>query len=107
MDTLYISVCFISAVFWCDCFHFCKHVFCFLPHDPLGLQMSMNPLPYVGFTDGTCHSTRNLYSPAWELFAPNDELVSLRGIYSGHTTNNITEYSMIIKLLSEAIALSI
>lgn len=46
-------------------------------------------------------------STAWELFAPDGELVDLQGIFLGQTTNNITEYSAISELLSEAISLGI
>ena len=68
--------------------------------------MLMNPLPYVGFADGTFR-TWNLSSTPWALFAPNNELVSLQGICLGHATNNIVEYSADIKLLLEAITLGI
>jgi len=69
--------------------------------------MSTNPLPYVDFTDSACCSTQILFSTTWALFALNDELVSLHGICLGHTTNNIAEYSLVIKLLSDAITLGI
>ena len=58
---------------------------------------------YVNFADGACRSTRNLSSAAWALFAPDGELITLQGICLGRTTNNITEYSAVIELLSEAI----
>jgi len=69
--------------------------------------MSTNPLPFVGFADDACHSTQNLSFDVWELFDPNDELVILQGTCLGHTTNNIVEYSAVIELFSEAIALGI
>jgi ribonuclease HI len=73
----------------------------------LGLQMSVSPLPYVGFVDGASHSTQNLASVAWEIYMPTDELISLRGICLGRATNNIVEYSAVIELLTEAISLGI
>ena len=63
--------------------------------------------PHIGFVDGACHSTRNLSSVAWAIYNPNGELIDLQGIYLGHTTNNISEYSAVIELLSEAIILGI
>jgi len=33
--------------------------------------------PYVGFTDGACHSTQNLFSVAWAIYTPNGELIDL------------------------------
>ena len=62
---------------------------------------------YVGFVDGACRSTWNLSFPALALFAPNGELINLQGIFLEWTTNYITEYSGVIQLLSEAVALAI
>lgn len=67
----------------------------------------MSTTPHVGFVDGACRSTRNLSSTTWAIYDPNGELLDLQGIYLGCTTNNITEYSTVIELLSEAIALGI
>lgn len=69
--------------------------------------MSMNPLPYVGFNDGIFRSTRNPSSTAWALYAPNGELVSLQGIRLGWTTKNIIEYSVVVELSLEDVALGI
>jgi ribonuclease HI len=69
--------------------------------------MSESSLPYIGFADGASHSTRNLASAAWEIYAPTNELVSLRGVCLGRATNNIAEYSVIIELLVDAISLKI
>jgi len=63
--------------------------------------------PHVGFFDGACRSTRNLSSVAWAIYNPNGDLIDLQGIFLGRTTNNIVEYSAVIKLLSEAITLGI
>ena len=72
---------------------------------PTCLQMSSDH--YVGFADGACHSTRNLSSATWALFAPDGELINLQGIFLGQTTNNVAEYSAVIELLSDAIDLGI
>ena len=63
--------------------------------------------PHIGFTDGAYRSTRNISSVAWAIYNPSGELIDLQGIYLGHTTNNIVEYSVVIKLLLEAIDLDI
>jgi ribonuclease HI len=69
--------------------------------------MSESLLPYIGFADGTSCSTQNLVSTAWAIYAPTNELVSLRGVCLGHATNNIAEYSVVIELLIDAILLGI
>ena len=69
--------------------------------------MSTPPQTYIGFADGTCRSTRNISSAAWVIYSPSDELVSMHGVSLGQTTNNIAEYSAVIKLLSESIPFGI
>jgi ribonuclease HI len=70
-------------------------------------QMSEFSLPYIGFIDGASRSTRNLASAAWAIYAPTNELISLRGICLGRATNNIAEYSAVVELLVDAISLKI
>jgi ribonuclease HI len=69
--------------------------------------MSESSSPHIGFTDGASHSTQNLASAAWEIYAPTNKLISLRGVCLGRATNNIVEYSAIIELLIDAIFLDI
>jgi hypothetical protein len=69
--------------------------------------MSESSLPYIGFANGASHSTQNLASAAWAIYAPTNELVSLRGVCLGRATNNIVEYNVIIKLFIDAISLKI
>jgi ribonuclease HI len=78
-----------------------------LPCIVLGFQMSTSSLPYIGFADGASHSTQNLASAAWEIYAPTNELISLQGVCLGRATNNIAEYSAVIELLTDAISLGI
>ena len=70
-------------------------------------QMSEYSLPYIGFTDGASRSTQNLGSAAWAIYAPTNELISLRSICLGRETNNIAEYSVVVELLVDAISLGI
>jgi ribonuclease HI len=69
--------------------------------------MSEYLLPYIGFADGASHSTWNLASTAWAIYAPTNELISFRGVCLGRATNNIAEYSTVIELLVDAISLGI
>ena len=69
--------------------------------------MSEFSLPYIGFANGASRSTHNLASAAWAIYAPTNELVSLRGVCLGRATNNIAEYSVVIELLVDAISLGI
>jgi ribonuclease HI len=111
MPRVILHKCFVYVVpyFWCAIFFLFSNDFYLLCLSciVLDLQMSTLPLPYVGFVDGASHSTQNLASVAWEIYMPTDELISLHGICLGRATNNITEYSTVIELLTEAISLGI
>ena len=63
----------------------------------------MSVAPYVGFTDGAYHSTRNLSSAAWVIYDPHGELIDFQGVCLGRTTNNVAEYCVVIELLAKAI----
>ena len=69
--------------------------------------MSKSSKPFVGYADGASHSTQNLSSATWAIFAPNNELVSFQGICIGRSTKNINEYSVLIELLFDAISFGI
>lgn len=64
--------------------------------------MSTLPQTDIGFPDGASHSTQNLSFVAWDIYSPNDELVSIHGICLGRTTNNNTEYNVVIEVLFDA-----
>ena len=55
-----------------------------------------------GFADGACRHTLNLTSAAWVLYSPAEYLVSSGVVCIGPATNNITEYEVVINLLTEA-----
>jgi hypothetical protein len=91
---------------------YCKLAFVIIWSLPLcdvvfDFQMSESLLPYIGFNVGARRSTHNLSSTAWAIYAPTNELVSLRGVCLDHATNNIAEYSIVIELLVDAILLGI
>jgi ribonuclease HI len=69
--------------------------------------MSISSLPYIGFTNDTCHNTQNLVSVSWEIYAPSDELISLDGIFLGRATNNIVECNAFIEFLTNIVSLEI
>jgi ribonuclease HI len=69
--------------------------------------MSMSSLPYISFVDGASHSTQDLASVAWEIYAPTNELISLHSVCLSHATNNIVEYSAVIELLTDTISFGI
>jgi ribonuclease HI len=69
--------------------------------------MSESSLPHIGFADGTSHSTHNLASTTWAIYAPTNELISLPGVCLGRATNNIVEYRTVIELLIDSISLDI
>jgi ribonuclease HI len=73
----------------------------------LGFHMSVYSLPYIVFVDGVIRSTQNLASVAWEIYAPTDELINLHDVFLGCATNNIAEYSAVIKLLTDTISFGI
>lgn len=66
--------------------------------------MSTSLEPYFGYANGVSHSTHNISSTMWVIFAPNGELVNLQGICVGFSTNNIVEYSVVVELLSDVIS---
>jgi ribonuclease HI len=69
--------------------------------------MSESSLAHIGFADGASHSTQNLTSTAWTIYAPTNKLISVRGVCLGRVTNNVAEYSVIVELLIDAISLGI
>ena len=96
-----------SVSYSCVLFHCLVSTFSCLPCVVLGFQMSVSSLPYIGFLDGTSRSTQNLAFVAWAIYAPTDELVSLHGVFLGHATSNIAEYSVVIELLTDNVSLGI
>jgi ribonuclease HI len=61
---------------------------------------------FVGFADGASRHTQNVASAAWVIYH-SDELVSSGGIFLGSTTNNMAEYHVVIRLLTEASSLGV
>jgi ribonuclease HI len=49
------------------------------------------------------HHTQNLASTAWVIYSPLGQVVVSGGACLGPTTNNVVEYSTMIKLLRDVI----
>ena len=94
---VYIHLC--ACLVWCACKH--------LSADRVFLIVQMSITPFVGFADGASRNTRNLSSAAWVIYNLAGELVKLQGVCLGPATNNITEYSAVLELLTEAVDLGI
>jgi ribonuclease HI len=61
---------------------------------------------FFGFADGTSRHTQNIASVAWVIYQ-FDEVVSSGGICLGPATNNMAEYHVVIRLLTQASSLGI
>jgi hypothetical protein len=62
-------------------------------------KMSRESSIYAGFTDSASCHMQNVTYVAWVIYSSTNLLVSVGDVYLGETTNNIPEYSFIIKLL--------
>ena len=69
--------------------------------------MQMFISTYVSFMDGASCNTRNLSLATWVIYDLVGELINLQGICLGPTTNNVTEYSVVLILLTEVVNLGI
>ena len=59
---------------------------------------------FIGFVDGAGHHTCNQASAAWVIYSPSGQLVSSGGTFLGPTSNNVTEYRVVIELLWDALS---
>ena len=67
-------------------------------------QMSMEYSTFIGFADGASHHTQHLASTAWVIYTPMGQVLSSGGICLWPSSNNVAEYSAVIKLLRDAIS---
>ena len=58
---------------------------------------------FIGFVDGVNHHTQHSASAAWVIYTPMGHVLSLGGVCLWPCSNNVTEYSVVIELLREAI----
>ena len=85
-------------------FSFCTLVFLVDCDHLLGLQMTSESVVYTGFADGASRHTLNLAPAAWVIYEPSGQSLSSGSTCLGPSTNNIGEYSAIIKLLLDTIS---
>ena len=67
-------------------------------------QMSMESLIYIGIADGDICHTQNSASAAWVIYTPTGQVLSWGGVFLRPSLNNVAEYSVVIKLLWDAIS---
>ena len=66
--------------------------------------MSMESSTLIGFMDGASCQTQHSTSAAWVIYTPMGQVLSLGGLSLWPSSNNVAEYSAIIKLLCDAIS---
>ena len=59
---------------------------------------------YVGFVDGVIRHTQNSASTAWVIYNPTGQVLSSGGFCLRPFLNNVAKYSVVIKLLQDAIS---
>ena len=59
---------------------------------------------YIGFTDGASCHTQNSALVAWVIYTPTVQVLSSRGVCLWPFSNNVVEYSSVIKLLRDSIS---
>ena len=71
---------------------------------PIMWKMSTKSSIYLEFAYGAIRHTQNLYFVAWVIYAHLGQLVSSRGVCLWPSSNDVDEYSVLIKLLRDAIS---
>ena len=64
----------------------------------------MESSTYIGFVDGASCHTQHSASAAWVIYTPMGQVLSSRGVCLRPSSNNVAEYSAVIKLLHDAIS---
>ena len=66
-------------------------------------QMSMESSTFIGFMDGASCHTQHSASTAWVIYTPMGQVLSSGGVCLRPSSNNVVEYSVVIKLLRDAL----
>ena len=66
--------------------------------------MDLPSTPYIDFSDGASHYSKNLASTGWAIFTPLQALVLSNGVCIGTATNNQAEYDAVRGLLANALS---
>ena len=64
----------------------------------------MESYTFIGFVDGASHHTQHSASTAWVIYTPMGQVLSSGGVFLRPSSNNVSEYSVVIKLLRDAIS---
>ena len=64
----------------------------------------MESSTYIGFADGVSRHTQHSASIAWVIYNPMGQVLSSGGVCLRPSSNNVAEYSVVIKLLRDAIS---
>ena len=64
----------------------------------------MESSTYIGFTDGASHHAQHSASVAWVIYTPMGHVLSSGGVCLWPSSNNVAEYSAVIKLLWDSIS---
>ena len=59
---------------------------------------------YIGFPDGASRHTQNSTSAAWVIYTPMGQVLSSIGVCLRPSSNNVSEYSVVIELLQDSIS---
>lgn len=62
---------------------------------------------HIWYAKGANQSSHHIDSTSWVIFSPNNEFMDSRGIFFGHSINNIVEYEVVIELMTNASSLGI
>ena len=59
---------------------------------------------YIRFTDSASRHTQNSALAAWVMYTPTGQVLSSGGICLQPSSNNVSEYSVVIELLCDSIS---
>ena len=66
--------------------------------------MSIESSVYIGFADGASPHTKKISLASWVIYTPMGQVLSSGGVCLQPSLNNVSEYSVIIELLHDAIS---
>ena len=69
--------------------------------------MLIVPSFHIGYVDSANRSLCNIASAEWVIVSPRNEFMDFGGIFLSHATNNITEYVVVITLMTRESTLGI
>ena len=66
-------------------------------------KISLDSSIYIGFANGARHHTQHSTSTAWVIYTPMGQVLSSGGVCLQPYSNNVSEYSVVIEFLRDAI----